>query len=289
MYTIGQFSRIGMVSATALRFYDEIGLLKPCRTDEANGYRYYSPDQIADLLFITEMREFGFTLEDIRAFMASPDPNVLYQALKQKHDELFHEEQRLTYLRRKLKLRIDNSLQTGDFMNQVSKGAARPMEIRLVTLEKGMLSMGIALPIPSWPPEDPEIFGRLWTRYWEEDISSQIPDRTFPPVRFGILAAIDGAIQYLITDEVNTYERAPADLIRYEIPPGQYAVCTFGAPNFEELVGDALKRANEHLNGEWLPQSGYKYNGTFALEVYDERSRQKDNPEMDVYAPISEK
>lgn len=283
MYTIGRFSRIGMVSPKTLRFYDEIGLLKPAFIDEWNSYRYYSEDQIADILFINEMRDFGFTLDEIRILLNGRNPAALEEAYRKRLDELLHEEQRVTYIRRKLKTKLEVLKGTGDQMK-----TTEPMRVKVVTLEQGIKSVGVSVAIESWPPQDPAVFGQLWGRYWEQDVSSQIPDRKFPSVRFGILAMIGDSIQYLITDEVTSYEKTPDTLVKYDIPPGKYAVCTFSAGTFENLVGDALKQANDYLNTVWLPQSGCKYAGTFALEVYDERSRQKDFPEMDLYEPVAE-
>jgi len=45
MFKIGDFSRISQVSVKTLRYYDEIGLLKPAHVDRFTGYRYYSVDQ----------------------------------------------------------------------------------------------------------------------------------------------------------------------------------------------------------------------------------------------------
>jgi len=38
---IGRFSKMTRLSVTALRLYDEIGLLTPARVDASSGYRYY--------------------------------------------------------------------------------------------------------------------------------------------------------------------------------------------------------------------------------------------------------
>jgi len=45
MFKIGDFSRISQVSVKTLRYYDEIGLLRPAQVDRFTGYRYYSVDQ----------------------------------------------------------------------------------------------------------------------------------------------------------------------------------------------------------------------------------------------------
>ena len=40
---IGDFSKLSQVSVKTLRYYDEIGLLKPIEIDRFTGYRYYWP------------------------------------------------------------------------------------------------------------------------------------------------------------------------------------------------------------------------------------------------------
>jgi len=49
MFRIGDFSRLSQVSIKALRFYDEVGLLKPTLVDGATGYRYYSANLLPRL------------------------------------------------------------------------------------------------------------------------------------------------------------------------------------------------------------------------------------------------
>ena len=48
MLTIGEFSRLGRISARMLRYYDAIGLLRPEYVAE-NGYRFYDQRQLADM------------------------------------------------------------------------------------------------------------------------------------------------------------------------------------------------------------------------------------------------
>lgn len=65
MFRIGEFSRIGRVSMRLLRYYDELGLLRPAHTDTSNGYRYYTAAQIPQLNRILVLRDLGLTLEQI--------------------------------------------------------------------------------------------------------------------------------------------------------------------------------------------------------------------------------
>lgn len=65
MLKIGDFSKLSQVSLKALRFYDEIGLLKPSQTDRFSGYRYYTVDQLPRLNRILALKDLGFSLDQI--------------------------------------------------------------------------------------------------------------------------------------------------------------------------------------------------------------------------------
>lgn len=50
LYKIGEFSKLTNVPIKTLRYYDEINLFKPQEIDLFSGYRYYSKEQIEDLI-----------------------------------------------------------------------------------------------------------------------------------------------------------------------------------------------------------------------------------------------
>jgi len=65
MFRIGEFSRIARVSARLLRYYDELGLLRPGVVDASTGYRYYTSAQLQRLNRILVLRDLGLSLEQI--------------------------------------------------------------------------------------------------------------------------------------------------------------------------------------------------------------------------------
>ena len=65
MIRIGDFSKLSRVSVKTLRFYDEMGLLKPVEVDRFTGYRYYEFDQLPRLYRILALKDLGFSLEEI--------------------------------------------------------------------------------------------------------------------------------------------------------------------------------------------------------------------------------
>lgn len=65
MFKIGDFSKLTLVSVRMLRYYDELGLLKPASIDRFSGYRYYSASQISRLNRIVKLRDMGFLVAEI--------------------------------------------------------------------------------------------------------------------------------------------------------------------------------------------------------------------------------
>lgn len=72
--SIGEMARLRSVTVDTLRHYDKIGLLKPYQIDPNSGYRYYSINQYEVLGTIKELRNVGFSLEEIKQFLT--DRNV---------------------------------------------------------------------------------------------------------------------------------------------------------------------------------------------------------------------
>lgn len=65
MFRIGEFSNLGKVSVKTIRYYDEVGLLKPALVDTETNYRYYTEDQLAQLRQILMYKEAGLQIDEI--------------------------------------------------------------------------------------------------------------------------------------------------------------------------------------------------------------------------------
>lgn len=71
-YAINKLAKISGISTRTLRYYDEIGLLKPLRV-ASSGYRFYGPEQVNTLQQILFYRELDFSLADIKTLLSAPD------------------------------------------------------------------------------------------------------------------------------------------------------------------------------------------------------------------------
>jgi len=60
-------ARSGLPAKT-IRFYEEIGLIRPARA--LNGYRSFGPHDLHKLAFIGRARSLGFTIEDCRTLLS---------------------------------------------------------------------------------------------------------------------------------------------------------------------------------------------------------------------------
>jgi len=70
MFTVGEFSRLARVSKRLLRYYDEIGLLRPAHLDKFTGYRYYSAEQMPRLNRILALKDLGLSLDQIQRMLS---------------------------------------------------------------------------------------------------------------------------------------------------------------------------------------------------------------------------
>ena len=109
MLKIGDFSRLSRVSVKALRYYDEIGLLKPVEVDRFTGYRYYSAEQLPRLNRMVALKDLGLSLVEVSQLL---DENLaadrMASILRGKQAEL---EQRLQDSQRQL-ARLEEWLRT---------------------------------------------------------------------------------------------------------------------------------------------------------------------------------
>lgn len=89
MIRIGDFSKLSQVTIKALRYYDEMGLLKPINVDEFTGYRYYVVEQLARLNRILALKDLGLSLEQVAQVLnEGVSPERLRGMLQLKQAEL---------------------------------------------------------------------------------------------------------------------------------------------------------------------------------------------------------
>lgn len=70
-FTIGRFAALTGVSTKALRYYDEIGLLRPAEVNARTRYRRYSADQLQQMAIILALKQMDVPLSEIQRTLRS--------------------------------------------------------------------------------------------------------------------------------------------------------------------------------------------------------------------------
>nr|WP_106788900.1 MerR family transcriptional regulator [Massilistercora timonensis] len=107
MFRIGELASIYKISGKTLRYYDELGLLKPQYVDETTGYRYYTSSQIPVLNEIFLLKEMGLSLKEIAYLMQreeDEDNTVLKGLLELKQMEFDRQIQELNQKKQTIEL-----------------------------------------------------------------------------------------------------------------------------------------------------------------------------------------
>lgn len=86
-------------SIKALRYYDEIGLLKPETTDDFTGYRFYTTNQLFRLHKIQALRQIGMSIDNIKLIMSGNNKRKILECRKTELiEEIFEKQNQLSRL-----------------------------------------------------------------------------------------------------------------------------------------------------------------------------------------------
>jgi len=85
-YTVQKLGKLAGISTRTLRFYDELGILKPARIN-SSGYRIYGQVEVDRLQQILFYRELGVSLDNIKSMVTDPSFNGA-EALKIHREQL---------------------------------------------------------------------------------------------------------------------------------------------------------------------------------------------------------
>jgi DNA-binding transcriptional MerR regulator len=95
-YTVQKLGNLAGVSTRTLRYYDEIGILKPARIN-SSGYRIYGQAEVDRLQQILFYRELGVSLESIKDIVTAPSFDGA-NALKEHREKLLEKRTQLDML-----------------------------------------------------------------------------------------------------------------------------------------------------------------------------------------------
>ena len=82
MFRIGEFSKMSKTTIKTLRYYDEIGILKPEETDKFTSYRLYTTDQLVKLHRIQALRQIGLSVKEVKLILSGHSAETILQKRK---------------------------------------------------------------------------------------------------------------------------------------------------------------------------------------------------------------
>lgn len=247
MFKVGDFSKLSQVSVKTLRYYDEIGLLKPVEVDRFTGYRYYSADQLPRLNRILALKDLGLALEQIARLLESDlPPAQLRGILRMKQAEIAQhvEEEQARLARVEARLRqIEQEGEVSTYEVVIKKvPALRVASIRDV--------------IPSYSCQ-----GRLWG-----ELESCLAQQGVRPIGPCLTLYYDDEYRECDVDAavcapVDASARAEGRVKVYDLPAVETMACVVHRGAFA-----ALNQAYQALF-KWIQDNGYRISG-LNREIY---------------------
>lgn len=256
MIKIGFFSKLSQVPIKTLRYYDQIGLLKPIEIDTHTGYRYYSVSQLQRLNRILALKDLGFSLEQVAQLLAEDlSPQQLRGMLRMKQLEIRtkmqQEEDKLARVEARLK-QIEQESKMSDYDVVIKKVD----DLRIASVREI---------IPTHPEQ-----GHLW-----EELESVLAEKQIKPngpclTLYHSDEPVDAEVcepvaeTSLPGDETRVNVRVlPGSEVAALIHRGPFATLSKG---YEALV-------------KWIEENGYRINGSPYREIYIQPPKEEGDPE----------
>ena len=243
MLKIRDFARLAEVSMTTLRYYDEIGLLKPIQVDPETGYRFYTMDQLPYLHRILAFKELGLGLTQIVEILDEGiSPEALQGMLRLRQVQL---QQHMQTEQEQL-VRIEARLRS------LEQGSSLPVYEVVLKAVKPVtgVSMRLTTADVAYQAHWFDAIGTTLKRYGVKPIDSLLvlhaeSEDEHPPRSVEIVAPVDGR------DANALIARSEGRLTRCELPavPCMASTLHHGHPSLSLSAYQAL--------GTWMENNAY--------------------------------
>lgn len=186
---INEISRKLGITARAIRFYEQKGLLKPAKQKD-NGYRTYTEQDAWRLQTIISLREVGMTLGDIRQTLAQTDLNQqeeVLSALQMQRSMLFEQWTEMKQI-----------IGTMDQMIQAAQGSS-------------ILPTELLYELAQQSKELRDLRGS-WRDHWDFDRKAQLFDELLQPAASFVDITENGTLNDIETSSAPVYTSYEAAL-----------------------------------------------------------------------------
>lgn len=135
-FSIGQIAELCNISKKQLRYYDENGILVPKFRDPETRYRYYTEDQIEEVLLLQELRALDFPLGTIGRMIGDRQLGLIHRELESR---LYQLREELATTRMQYDSTMDTLLRITNGMAAKQGPLATVGEIRVVEFSRRVI------------------------------------------------------------------------------------------------------------------------------------------------------
>ncbi|GCF95005.1 MerR family transcriptional regulator [Enterococcus florum] len=255
---IGDFAKYNDLSVQTLRYYEQIDLLHPAYINKNSKYRYYHINQSAAVDNIQFLKQFNFSLDEIKHIMNDTEGLAeLSHTVEKKKTELLYQQERL-----KQQLEDIESFQAGALIFQEKQ---HQTEVEIAEFpERPILTYTIDKNIYEMSDEEYEFYLR--------EFKTHVSQLTIPVGRFNRVGSIMPMKQFLAEQFISKelFIFTPHQLKpRKTLKGGLYA--TFYCHSFREELPAlskfemALRQKNYQVTGDYVCEVVYEKNKTDAM------------------------
>lgn len=246
MIRIGDFSKLSRISVKTLRYYDEMGLLRPVEVDPFTGYRLYEYSQLSTLNRILALKDLGFSLEEIgRLLDDGPSVEQMRGMLKLRETEarqrVQEEAERLERIRTRLK-----QIEQESSMSKYDVVIKKVDEVKIASVRD----------VVPTPPEQGGLWGELEGYLAMHRVRPK--DACFTLYHDDEFKERDWDLEVCEPIDVDMSESAR---VKVQTLPASTLACTLHNGPFT-TIGEAYNAI-----GKWITDNGYRITGQ-CREVY---------------------
>ncbi len=239
-FSIGEIAKIFNMPIKTIRYYDEIGLLKPAYVDSSTNYRYYSVDQFVLIDIIRNSKQMGMPLKQIQEYVEGE--------LKAK-DIVDLIDKQLDFM----SVKIDNLLKARNSMAGIRDLIVQTLQVEhnKVFITEEFSQPFLSYPLVSHTMEEQEINFRK--------ALSLSGNKTEVYAVFGVSTSAKEYFEngIFLYPDIRHYVRNESPGIKYqEVPAGNYACIVFDDNSF-------CKEKYYRVLAEYLEKNELKPQGNF--------------------------
>lgn len=147
----------------------------------------------------------------------------------------------------------------------ISNGITLEVNRKHLDSPRMFLGLSIQNPIDDTPGVD--LLGELWNRFHQEKplLRNMIPNGQEAGV--SLPGEQPGCFTYFAGTEVSCIDDTGKEYAVWNMPVGNYIICSFEAENFYQLTTNALNKARDYMFGVWMPKHNL-VSEPFMAEIY---------------------